>query len=215
MTPTDFVILIGAYLCGSVPYGFLAGKIQGKDLRKEGSGNIGATNALRVLGKAWGYPVFFLDFLKGFLPLIFLRQFSGLSEPLIIGAGVLVIVGHNFPVWLGFRGGKGIATSGGVILGLFPPAVFLSSLIAWMALFFGTRYVSMGSIAAALALSISTLVLVAMDRASLYLAGLAVLMTIMALLRHRPNIERLLAGTEPRFTRKSKHAAGPAAPRES
>jgi acyl phosphate:glycerol-3-phosphate acyltransferase len=208
MTPTDFFILAGAYLCGSVPYGFLAGKLRGVDLRREGSGNIGATNALRVLGKPWGYPVFLLDFLKGFLPVFLLRQVSDVSEPVVIGAGILVIIGHNFPVWLGFRGGKGIATSGGVILGLFPPAVFLSSLVAWVALFFGTRYVSVASIAAALMLSISTWTLVAMEQASLWLAGLATLMSLMALLRHRSNISRLLAGTEPRFTRKPKPASG-------
>jgi acyl phosphate:glycerol-3-phosphate acyltransferase len=207
MTPTDVFILAGAYLCGSVPYGFLAGKLRGVDLRREGSGNIGATNALRVLGKPWGYPVFLLDFLKGFLPVFLLRQVSDVAEPVVIGAGILVIIGHNFPVWLGFRGGKGIATSGGVILGLFPAAVFLSSLVAWVALFFGTRYVSVASIAAALMLSISTWTLVAMEQASLWLAGLATLMSLMALLRHRSNISRLLAGTEPRFTRKPKPAS--------
>lgn len=215
MTASDITILVGAYLCGSVPYGLLAGKICGKDLRREGSGNIGATNALRVLGKTWGYPVFFLDFLKGFLPLFLLRQSEGISEPIIIGAGILVIIGHNYPIWLGFRGGKGIATSGGVILGLFPPSVFLSSLVAWILFFFSTRFVSVASMAAALMLSISTWLLFSMERASPWLAVLATLMTIMAILRHRSNIQRLLAGTEPRFTRKSKKRNDVESPQES
>lgn len=211
MTLADFAILLGAYLCGSVPYGFLAGLLRGKDLRKEGSGNIGATNAIRVLGKAWGYPVFVLDFLKGFLPVFFLRQVPGVAEPVVIAAGILVIAGHNFPIWLKFRGGKGIATSGGVILGLFDPLVFVSSLGAWLLLFFTTRYVSVASIAASLMLSISTIVLFFFDRQSLWLVGLAALMTVMALLRHRPNVARLIAGTEPKFTRKSSTVGNPAA----
>jgi acyl phosphate:glycerol-3-phosphate acyltransferase len=208
MTPTDFFILAGAYLCGSVPYGFLAGKLRGVDLRREGSGNIGATNALRVLGKPWGYPVFLLDFLKGFLPLFLLRQMSDVAEPVVIGAGILVIIGHNFPVWLGFRGGKGIATSGGVILGLFPRRCFFPR--SWHGWRCSSARVMSPSHPSrpALVLSISTWTLVAMEQASLWLAGLATLMSLMALLRHRSNISRLLAGTEPRFTRKPKPASG-------
>lgn len=202
MQPIEFLWLPLAYLLGSVPYGFLAGKLRGVDLRREGSGNIGATNALRVLGKPWGITVFFLDFLKGWLPLFVAAQL-GVSEPILVGMAVLVIVGHNFPVWLGFRGGKGIATSAGVILGLFSWMVLIASILAWCLLFFTTRYVSLGSIAASLMLTISMAVLWFLGMTSTLLLGVASLMTVLALLRHRSNISRLLAGTESRFQRRS------------
>jgi glycerol-3-phosphate acyltransferase PlsY len=192
-------LLIAAYLLGSVPYGYLAGRCCGKDLRREGSGNIGATNALRVLGKPWGYAVFFLDFCKGFLPVLIL-QMTGVPEPLMVGCAVLLIVGHNFPVWLQFKGGKGIATSAGVILALFPPVVLGSALTGWILLFFATRYVSVASIAAALLISISALVLWWMDALSTLLLGVAFVLTIMALARHRGNIVRLCRGEESKFT---------------
>ena len=201
MNAIELLWLPIAYLVGSVPYGFLAGKFRGVDLRKEGSGNIGATNAVRVLGKAWGYPVFFLDFLKGFLP-VMLADRGGIAEPIIVGIAVLVIVGHNFPIWLGFRGGKGIATSAGVILGLFPWQVFISALFAWVLFFFTTRYVSVASIAASLMLTVSMGVLFFLGTTSSLLLGVAGLMTILALLRHRGNIIRLLQGTEARFEKK-------------
>lgn len=194
-------LLLAAYLLGSVPYGYLAGRCCGKDLRREGSGNIGATNALRVLGKPWGYTVFFLDFCKGFVP-VFILKLNAVPEVLMLGCSLLLIVGHNFPIWLRFRGGKGIATSAGVILALFPPVVFGSALGGWFLLFFTTRYVSVASIAAALLISASALVLWWMGALSGLLLGVAFLLTIMAVLRHRANIGRLLRGEESKFTRR-------------
>jgi glycerol-3-phosphate acyltransferase PlsY len=202
-------LLLAAYLLGSVPYGYLAGRCCGKDLRREGSGNIGATNALRVLGKPWGYSVFFLDFCKGFFPVLLLKL-NGVPEVLTVACAVLLIVGHNFPVWLGFRGGKGIATSAGVILALFPPLVFFSALAGWILLFFLTRYVSVASLTAAFLISVSALFLWFQGSLSGLLLGVALVLALMALLRHRSNIGRLLRGEEARFTRKKKQTAGEA-----
>lgn len=208
MDANDWLWLVGAYGCGSVPFGFLAGLLRGVDLRKAGSGNIGATNAWRVLGKGWGLAVFALDFLKGLGPVVAAR-WAGAEEGVLLGAALGAIVGHNFPVWLGFRGGKGIATSAGAIAGLFPWVVFVSSLGAWVAGFVVTRIVSVGSIAAALMVSVSTAVLWGLGMASGLLLGVACVMTMMAVWRHRANIRRLMEGTEPRFgQRKAGEGAG-------
>lgn len=196
-----------SYLFGSFPSGFLAGKIKGVDLRKEGSGNIGATNALRVLGKSWGYAVFAADALKGFLGVKAAMAIGAALAPgYEIPAGVIgamgTVVGHNFPVWLNFQGGKGISTSAGVMLALFPIWVFLSGLVAWGLLFFTTRYVSIASLASAVALPGSSLVLALMGQCDWLLVVVATLMCILAFWRHRTNISRLMAGTEKRFEKK-------------
>ncbi len=203
---------VTSYLLGSIPSGYLAGKCNGLDLRNEGSGNIGATNALRVLGKKWGYTVFAADFIKGILGVIAAQQIgviggwnTGVMADLfgVIGA-FFVVVGHVFPVWLGFNGGKGIATSGGVIIALFPWPVFVFGLLSWLILFFWTRYVSMGSLAAAFALPIGSFVMALLGRCGWLLVIVAAIMCFMAVWRHRPNISRLMAGTEKRFDRKKK-----------
>jgi len=202
MTPLTPLLLLGAYLLGSIPFGFLAGKMAGVDLRQVGSGNIGATNALRVLGKKWGYSVFALDFVKGFLGVWIPLHWTG-QEGVAVLCALVVMVGHVFPVWLKFKGGKGIATSGGVLLGLIPIA-FLTSFIAWVFFFFTTRYVSVASLAAAIMLPVTTAVLYFNDRASLLLLVVTILMCALAVVRHRSNIQRLCQGTEPRFSRKPK-----------
>ncbi len=205
------LVALGAYLLGSVPNGFLIGRAQGVDLRTAGSGNIGATNALRVLGKGWGYTCFALDFAKGFVAVLVARTVVADALGLVpawagIAAAVMVIVGHNFPVWLKFKGGKGIATSGGVILGLFPWPAFVIPLATWVIFFFATRYVSLASIACA--------VMVPVSLAGLWMAGwpgtdgayvvVGVLMAAMAVWRHRGNVKRLLAGTESKFEKRKK-----------
>lgn len=198
---------LGAYLIGSFPSGYLAGRAKGVDLRTQGSGNIGATNALRVLGKKWGYLVFAADLFKGWLAvtLALLAAQVWLPEqaiPMGVIAAISTVAGHTFPVWLGFKGGKGIATSGGVMLGLFPFSVFLFGLAVWCLLFFTTRYVSVASMGAALALPIGSAVLWKFGYCDGLRTGIAALMCILALWRHRSNMERLLAGTEKKFEKK-------------
>ncbi len=123
-------VAVGAYLIGSLPSGYIVGRVNGVDLRKVGSGNIGATNALRVLGKKWGYLVFAADIFKGWLSVTLAyassRQFAPDHVTLAgILAAVFAVLGHNFPVWLAFKGGKGIATSAGIMIALFPDLGFL------------------------------------------------------------------------------------------
>jgi acyl phosphate:glycerol-3-phosphate acyltransferase len=195
--------LLGAYGLGSIPFGYLAGRICRKDLRREGSGNIGATNAFRVLGKGWGLSVFALDFAKGLLAVELFGIFVSNAEGWLLAAGITAILGHNFPVWLGFRGGKGIATSAGVIAALYPPWYFLVVLALWVGLFFSTRYVSVASLGAAVALITGGLTGIFFGFFSGLLGGVSVVIGLLGMWRHRSNIARLRAGTEPRFSRKS------------
>ena len=197
------------YLLGSCPNGYLISRARGIDIRQHGSGNIGATNVLRVLGKQWGYLVFALDALKGFLAV---RIAYAIGTALIIGsahreivgivAGLTCILGHTFPIWLRFRGGKGVATSAGVLLGLMPVAVF-SVLAVWILLFKITRYVSVASIGAAVALPLFVLAykhLGWLTGASLL--PFAILIAGVVVWRHRSNMQRLLQGKEQRFGQK-------------
>ena len=210
-------IILG-YLFGSFPSGYVVGLCHGLDLRKVGSGNIGATNALRVLGKKWGVLVLLLDALKGGLAVacgFHAAKYYGASEQHVINAGVVAaifaVIGHNYPVWLNFQGGKGIAVSAGIMLVLFPPMVFISGLAVWLALFFGTRYVSVASIGAAVTLPTAAVILHffgqgegIFGQCDWVRTSIAGLMGVLAIWRHKPNIERLMAGTEKRFEGKSK-----------
>ena len=203
------LIAIGSYLLGSIPFGYLAGRLCGVDIRTKGSGNIGATNALRVLGKKWGYAVFLLDFLKAWLPV---KLALGWGIALMVHpasapgalAGLCALLGHSFPVWLGFKGGKGIASSAGVIVGLFSLPVFPICLGLWLLLFTATRYVSVASIVASAALPVAVFTLYRLHRADWLGLTVSVVMAALAIWRHRSNIVRLRAGTEPRFERKKK-----------
>jgi glycerol-3-phosphate acyltransferase PlsY len=198
------------YLLGSCPNGYLVANSRGLDIRQHGSGNIGATNVLRVLGKKWGYLVFFLDALKGFaaVRLAFLmgnNAVPALARPELIGiaAALACILGHTFPVWLRFRGGKGVATSAGVLLGLMPLAVF-SVLAVWLLLFKTTRYVSVASIGAAAALPIFVAIYLHVALlAGAILLPFSILIAAVVVWRHRSNIQRLFQGTEQRFSQKS------------
>lgn len=206
------IVALVAYLMGSIPSGFLAGKARGIDLRKEGSGNIGATNALRVLGKKLGYLVFAADFLKAYLAV---KVGMGIAWALLYGqaveAGVVAaffaVVGHMFPVWLGFRGGKGIASSAGVMLALFPWPVFAFGLVVWLVLFFTTRYVSVASIGAAVSLPTSAFTLALFGLCHWLLVVVAAIMCLLAVWRHQPNIQRLIRGTEKKFDRRKARTA--------
>jgi len=201
-----FAAALIAYLLGSIPFGFIAGRIAGIDVRQHGSGNIGATNTLRVLGKKYGYAVFAADVLKGFLAVrtaLWLAQFDPSSSYLIgIVAALFVVVGHSFPVWLRFRGGKGVATSGGACFGLFPVPTLVAGMI-WIVVFLACRYVSVASIVATSALPLTVWILSDGGNSPNYLVfGLSVFIALLVIWRHRENVVRLTRGTEPRFNRK-------------
>ncbi|CAN5789704.1 glycerol-3-phosphate 1-O-acyltransferase PlsY [soil metagenome] len=202
-------ILLLSYLIGSIPFGYIAGRINGIDLRKEGSGNIGATNALRVIGKKWGFAVFFADAFKGFVAVrlaLFLvsriPEAVGYSEFYAILAAATCVAGHSFPVWLKFKGGKGVATSAGSLFGVVPIAA-VAIFLVWVVIFETTRYVSLASVIAALALPIAVGVLVYLGQTQgTVLLWFSMAMTALVVWRHRENLARLLQGTEPRFIRK-------------
>jgi glycerol-3-phosphate acyltransferase PlsY len=202
-------VTLTSYLIGSIPFGYLAGKLAGIDIRKHGSGNIGATNVLRVLGKKWGYGVFFADAFKGFFAVrlaLFIAgripETAGYTEFYAILAAAICVTGHSFPVWLRFKGGKGVATSAGALFGVVPIAAF-AIFVVWIIIFETTRYVSLASILAASSLPFAVGVLVWMKRTEgMVLLYFSIGMTALVVWRHRSNISRLLKGTEPRFARK-------------
>jgi acyl phosphate:glycerol-3-phosphate acyltransferase len=206
------VIAIAGYLLGSIPTGFLVAQTKGIDIRAVGSGNIGATNVLRALGKPAGAFVLFMDALKGWLAVVPLSQLIlfafGLAsdartrEVGAILGGVSAILGHNFTCWLHFKGGKGIATSAGVLLALVPWAL-LTILILWIMVFAWTRYVSMASVTAATVLPFASWA----TQESVTRIMVTAALSVLAIYKHKANIQRLLHGTEARFGSKSKENA--------
>ncbi len=217
----------GAYLLGSIPFGLLIAKAHGKDLRTIGSGNIGATNVSRALGRKWAYTCFTLDMLKGLVPMLaasmLISRYSMLGEnpessiqPVVLflwlAVGCAAILGHIFPVYLKFKGGKGVATSFGVALGVWPyytiAAAFAGAV--WVAAVLTWRYVSLASIVAAITFPLVLIAAILLTPAwsfaalwPLLLAAIAI--PLMVIIRHRENVKRLLAGTESkiRTTKKS------------
>ena len=206
---TFAVAVIASYLLGSIPFGYLAGRMAGIDIRNCGSGNVGATNVIRTLGKGYGYPVFALDFLKGLgavkMSILIATRMHSEWNPLEmfgIVAAISSVLGHSFPVWLGFRGGKGVATSAGALFGLAPVAALVGVAI-WIVTFWLTRYVSVASIAAAAALPFVILITTWLSRTTgKLLFYSSVCLAVVVIWRHRSNLSRLMRGTEPRFTRK-------------
>lgn len=200
--------LLAAYLLGSVPAAYLAGRARGVDLRAHGSGNLGATNALRVLGWKVGLPVFLFDVLKGFVPAYFFWRWFGAHPHWAMAYGLAAIVGHVKPVFLlgkGGGGGKGVATAAGVFLGLAPAATLVA--VAVFALVVAvTRYVSLGSLLAAAALVIALAATVG-TRAPVF--PVAVVVAAFVVWSHRANIGRLRRGEESRVGAKREAAAGP------
>lgn len=191
---------IFAYLAGSIPTAVWYGKIfHGVDVRQHGSGNAGATNSLRTLGKKAGIIVLIVDFLKGFLAVkaasLFLAETDSIL-PLIMG--LAVIAGHIFPIFAQFRGGKGVATAMGVLVATFPWAA-LGCMVVFMIIVFATKYVSLGSILGALAFPIQLTFNLWNDNADKYAIGFAWLIFIILAVMHRQNIQRLLKGTESKF----------------
>lgn len=221
-----------AFLLGSIPFGLLIAKAKGIDIRQHGSGNIGATNVLRVVGKKYGITCLILDALKGLIPTIVaisVIRFVGMKNPMSIDAlapyarefpiltaqifqvltGLCAILGHNYSPWVGFKGGKGIATSAGVLIALMPAAVVIL-IIVFLIVFLISKYVSLASIVAAAVLPLVTLwgswfhgkIADGTWNKPLFVFNL--LVAILAIWKHRSNIQRLRLGTENRFQRKPK-----------
>ena len=184
--------VIGSYLLGSVPVGLLLAKGKGADPRKVGSGNIGATNVMRAAGKTTGIVTLLCDVLKGFIP-VWLAIKSGQPEVAVAAAGLAAFAGHLFPLYLKFRGGKGVATALGVFLALGPLAV-LVVFVVFVVIFLVGGYVSLGSICGAV---LMPFVLAALGAPVSYISVCAV-MAVMITVKHRENIRRLLAGKENR-----------------
>tara|TARA_B100000965_G_scaffold384449_1_gene384679 strand:+ start:186 stop:875 length:690 start_codon:yes stop_codon:yes gene_type:complete len=217
VTPTIAAALSVAltYLLGAIPFALLAGKLEGIDLREHGSGNVGATNALRVLGKGPGLVVLLCDIGKGVVPVLLLPWLlarlelapPGWLAPAMAGAAIL---GHVFPVYLRFKGGKGVATSAGAFLALHPPALGLAALAFFLTLG-ASKIVSLSSLIAAATLPVAAVLIDGWDLASGAQAprtGLLVAMAALVWIRHRANLGRLLRGEEPRLGQK-KAASGP------
>lgn len=201
---------LGGYVSGATPFGYIAGRMtRGIDIRQHGSGNIGATNAIRVLGKGIGIPVFILDFLKGWLPVWLAKSWlvtiPGAENLVSTGAvltGLASVLGHMFTFWLGFKGGKGVATTGGALCGMAPLAM-LGGLLVWLLFFFTTRYVSLASMMAGVGVVVTMVVQMSLQKAwDPVMLGFGVLVMLLVILRHKSNISRLMAGTEPKAGKK-------------
>ena len=199
---TYIVVAVVAYLLGSIPTGFLVAKARGIDIRAVGSGNIGAANTFRAVGRSAGIFVLLADALKGFvavelcyliLPLFHIAD-PGVAFHYRVVAGIFAVLGHNYTCWLGFKGGKGIATTAGVYLALVPLSVGLA-LVAFIVALLLTRFTSVGSMLAAIVLTL----VVCLTQSDLTLRIVTIALCILAILKHRTNIQRLIAGTENRI----------------
>jgi acyl phosphate:glycerol-3-phosphate acyltransferase len=187
------LVIVTGYLLGSVPTGYILGRLAGVDVRTAGSGNVGATNVARVAGKRVGILTLIADTAKGLIPVIVARELE-FSLLTVAAVGLAAFFGHLYPIFLKFRGGKGVATAFGVFLGLAPLATVIL-IVVFAIVMASARIVSLGSIATALA---SPVVLWFCDY-SVILVGMATLIAALIIIRHSTNIQRLRAGTEPRF----------------
>lgn len=199
-------VAVAAYLLGAIPFGFVVARSRGVDIRTVGSKNIGATNVFRSVGKPWGILTFILDLAKGFagaalVPWLAMRLFgedgASVAPQLKLLGGIAAVIGHTWPVFLGFKGGKGVATSAGMLLAIAPAAVGIA-FAAWVVVMLLSRYVSLSSIAAAAVLG----VLVWFPRFCDYRLSAYILtaLALVVIIRHHANIGRLLKGTESRFS---------------
>lgn len=226
---TVAAVALTSYLIGSIPFGLIIGKLKGKDIRKEGSGNIGATNVTRVVGKGWGKLCFVLDFLKGAIPVLLVSYVTpkelfpfltglvpaawqhfmdSVPDPLKVLpslAAFAAVAGHIWPVYLKFKGGKGVSTAAGAILALNPFAL-IGAAIIWVVTFLISRYVSLASILAAGSMPVFAILftLLHITRASLPEVLLFFLLALLMIVKHSSNIRRLRQGTESRFEKKEK-----------
>ena len=203
------ILIIGAYLLGSIPFGLLIAKAHGRDLRSIGSGNIGATNLSRALGRKWAVFCFCLDVAKSLVPMLIAMAFIKKSEPtpallfLWLAVGCAAVLGHIFPVYIKFRGGKGVATSFGVALGLWPYYTICAvvAIIIWAFVVLLKRYISLASLIASVSFPVTLILAIAVippwNFTNLWpLLTVAVVIPLMVILRHRENIKRIIAGTE-------------------
>jgi acyl phosphate:glycerol-3-phosphate acyltransferase len=217
LTGWMFALIAASYFIGAIPFGLIVGRAKGVDVRTAGSGNIGATNVGRLLGKKFFFIVFFLDLAKGLLPMLIA---SILIRPIPIHerdwyvhliwllVGLATVLGHMFSIFLKFKGGKGVATSAGVMLGLFPYFTLpgLLAIAIFILVFYATRYVSLASMIAACAFPILYIAIgklrgwpITSDQLPLLIFAIAIAALIV--IKHRANIQRLIAGTENRFAK--------------
>jgi glycerol-3-phosphate acyltransferase PlsY len=210
------IVAVGAYLLGSIPFGFMVAMAKGIDIRSVGSGNIGATNAMRVLGKPAGIFVLLLDVLKGYLAcafvpaliynFLFARGWEDVlqNQPIEIQmrlkvlAGVCAVLGHNYTCWLKFKGGKGIATTAGVYIALAPWPLLIALVVFILAVAL-TRYISVGSISGAIVLPAAVWI---MTPQNIFLGIVTTALGALAIYKHKSNIQRLMAGTENKLGKK-------------
>jgi glycerol-3-phosphate acyltransferase PlsY len=200
LNATLISIPAAAYLLGSIPFGLLAAKLFGAgDVRREGSGNIGATNVARVAGPAAGILTLLLDAAKGAFAVLLAARLSEQSSTWMMIAGLCALVGHCFPIWLGFRGGKGVATAAGVFLTLCPLAA-LGAVLLFLLVVAYWRFVSLGSISAAAAMPLLIYFFWAPHHAPPYVVTFGSLgAAILIVYKHDANIQRLVQGDEPKF----------------
>ncbi|MFC1621657.1 glycerol-3-phosphate 1-O-acyltransferase PlsY [Candidatus Omnitrophota bacterium] len=197
-----FIGLVGAYLIGSIPTAYIFGRmLKGVDIREYGSGNVGATNVFRVVGKVPGLIALALDIFKGFLCATYLASFFMYFSPVVrpelyrIFAGLAAIAGHNWTIFLNFKGGKGVAASAGVVIGLIPK-IFCLGFLVWGIAFSLTGFVSVASIIASISIPIFALVFGEATEIVIFMSLLCLLITY----KHRPNITRLIKGEEKRIS---------------
>lgn len=219
----EILTCLVAYFAGSIPFGLVTARmVAGIDIRKEGSGNIGATNVGRVLGARWGITVLILDALKGLLPVWLVPRLLTPADAapdtlLPVLAGVATVVGHMFPCWLGFRGGKGVATSLGVVL-MLGPLASLAALAGFALGMLSTRIVSLSSMLAAGLFAVAQLALlrpVPFHGPSCPLAVFSLAVPALIIIQHRANVRRLLNGTEKKFSFGSKKSSDGESPPQS
>jgi glycerol-3-phosphate acyltransferase PlsY len=193
--------LIVAYLVGAIPTSWIAARLgAGIDLRQHGSRNLGATNLYRVLGWRYAVPVGLFDVAKGTLPVLLLAPAVGPEPWIPIAVGVAAIVGHVFSIWVGFRGGKGVATAAGVVLAL-APLPLLTSAVVWAGLLKATGYVSVASMAGAVMFPLAVWIIGSPNR---YILPVGAALAAFILFTHRANLRRLVTGTENRFGRRAR-----------
>jgi len=194
----DCLYIFLAFFLGSLPFGYWLGRLRGFDVRQQGSKNTGATNVGRVLGKKWGFLVLALDIGKGWIAVTLATQVGHAGDPTAVATAVVAVLGHVFSPWIGFRGGKGVATSAGVLLAL-TPWVGLSVIAVWGVVFIAGRIVSVASLVAATAFPFLVL---GLDPGRPLLQGAALGLAGLVWIRHRDNLVRLFRGQESKVAKR-------------